>query len=83
MSDSPMASDTLRRSVGVWTGSEAIFWARGRGAVYDPETDTWTEMTNLPAPYSEPIEPIGVWAGDRFVVYGGWWGVNEGGVWRP
>jgi len=64
---------------GVWTGDEMIVWGgyatygtghpNSDGAMYDPNTDTWTV---LPA---SPLEPrcdhSGTWTGQEFIIFGG------------
>lgn len=63
----------------LWTGSQMIIWGgedfdlggpANTGALYDPETDTWTEMSTGGAPLL--MFPEVLWAGDRMIVWGGW-----------
>lgn len=56
----PMATnggpETWGTTVGVWTGSEAIFWSGqsvyggAPGAAYHPDSDTWTPLPTAGAP---------------------------------
>jgi N-acetylneuraminic acid mutarotase len=73
------------RHSSVWTGSRMIIWggqplypeddpAAGvllsrSGRLYDPGTDTWTEMS--PAT-NALIDHSTVWTGTRMIVWGGW-----------
>lgn len=63
----------------LWTGSRMIIWGgedmdlgdySNTGALYDPETDTWTEMSTEDAPHL--MFPKVFWAGERMIVWGGW-----------
>jgi len=69
-------------AVAVWTGSEVVFWGgvypepAGRvtpGSVaavaYRPTTNTWRTIGAAPLPPTS--EPIGVWTGDRVVLFSG------------
>ena len=67
------------QNAAVWTGSRMIVWggasggstpAFGDGALYDPDLDAWTPVTNDGAP-SGRRAPSAVWTGERFVVWGG------------
>src|SRR5439155_22846322 len=62
----------------VWTGTEMVVWGGvtdgglelNDGARYNPETDTWTPMSD--ASGLEPrMEPTGIWTGEEFIVFGG------------
>lgn len=80
------APSPRQRHVAVWTGARMLVWggwaspgapfqALGDGALYDPASDTWTAMNaeGAPAPRGAMI---GVWAGDRLIVWGG---IDAGG----
>jgi N-acetylneuraminic acid mutarotase len=64
----------------VWTGAEAIVWGgfpldfqrseAGRGARWDPETDTWTEVTTEGAPLQRNGQ-ITLWTGVHMITWGG------------
>ena len=62
-----------------WTGSEVIVWGGrwqsgltvvGTGARYDPDSDTWTEMSETGAPVARRNH-TSVWTGSELVVWGG------------
>lgn len=65
---------------GVWTGSRMIVWGgqvhltsssrTNAGAIYNPETNSWTTMTTTDAP-SDRFGAGGVWTGSNFIVWGG------------
>jgi N-acetylneuraminic acid mutarotase len=56
-----------------WTGSVAIIWAGhpyetgvlGPGALYDPATDTWKEMSRI----NEPAVGASIWIGSAMLVF--------------
>ncbi len=61
----------------VWTGDVMIVWggydervAFGTGAIYDPETDQWSSMSNAGAPQPR-WEAGAVWTGSELIVWGG------------
>jgi hypothetical protein len=84
-----------------WNGSRVVIWSgatagggsgqTNTGGLYDPEGDIWQSMTTTGAP--GPRErATGVWAGARFVVWGGdfFGSLNTGGlydalmdIWQP
>ncbi|MBN1770459.1 MAG: hypothetical protein JXB32_04290 [Deltaproteobacteria bacterium] len=67
------------QNAAVWTGSQMIVWggtsagstpAFADGALYDPDLDAWTPVTNNGAPSPRRAAAY-VWTGERFVVWGG------------
>ena len=63
----------------VWTGNLMLIWGGGSssgfpqyggGGRYNPNTDTWTDMTAAGAPYKR-INMAFVWTGSRLIVWGG------------
>jgi N-acetylneuraminic acid mutarotase len=84
----------------VWTGSEMIIWGGGigagtrplltlvaGGASYDPESDSWKELSTKGMPESR-IFHTAVWTGEEMIVWGGstdsdvtW--LNTGGRYNP
>ncbi len=63
----------------VWTGSLMLIWGGGSpggfnqfgdGGRYNPNTDTWTDMTAAGAPYKRDNMAF-VWTGSRLIVWGG------------
>ncbi len=66
----------------IWTGTEMIVWGGTQGnssgptvqvntgARYNPQTDTWTPMSTVGAPYARSGH-ASVWTGSRLVVWGG------------
>ena len=79
-----------------WTGQKMIVWggrtAAGAGAVtdtgkiYDPQANTWTNMTTVGAPSAREGAKA-VWTGTHFVVWGGTDGngtsYDSGGIYDP
>jgi N-acetylneuraminic acid mutarotase len=60
----------------VWTGRQVILWDRDsyapstdQGYRYDPTTDTWAALPDLPAGSSTSWGSI-AWTGDEVIVYG-------------
>src|SRR3954447_17572201 len=82
--------------VAVWTGKEMIVWGGrasfypeahfGNGARYNPETDTWTPVSNVNAP-SPRSQMMAVWTGTEMLVWGGtgdgWNELNDGARYNP
>jgi len=81
LSEAPLAARTGARVV--WTGSKMIVWGGDArtpgadleplsdGAIYDPQTDSWTPIAD--APTTSVLlteEPRALWTGDRMVVFG-------------
>ena len=50
----------------MWTGTHLAVVSEGRGALYDPDGDAWTE---LPANGLNPNAMTAAWSGDRLVAY--------------
>jgi N-acetylneuraminic acid mutarotase len=83
------------RHTAVWTGSRMLVWG-GRtgdtddtivntGGVYDPASNTWTQITNSNAPLARQYHTA-VWTGTEMIVWGGansQNGVNTGGRYNP
>lgn len=77
------------RTQAAWSGQELLVWSGlepgdetdeafdvvDDGAAYDPTTDSWRELPT--APVSGRASAAAVWAGDRFVVWGGFSGPGE------
>jgi hypothetical protein len=65
----------------VWTGKEMIVWGgrssfapsdnKNDGAIYNPATDTWRQMSSEGAP-SPRSQMAAVWTGEDLIVWGGW-----------
>jgi hypothetical protein len=69
-------------SVGVWTGNELIIWGgstapglhprygdyESDGALYNPRTDSWTQMPTASAPEGSR-DPIVAWTGSELVIW--------------
>ncbi len=87
----------------IWTGTKMIVWGGYRynyetetltyyntGGVYDPATDTWTEMSTAGAPEARGYHTA-VWTGTKMIVWGGQsydnnYGetkYNSGGIYDP
>jgi N-acetylneuraminic acid mutarotase len=65
--------------VAVWTGSRMIIWGGGDfwlsiyqndGALYDPQTDTWTPMSQEGALSARKLAGY-VWTGESLIIFGG------------
>lgn len=79
LSDSPLTG--RKDSVSVWTGSKMVIWGGDglagsvkTGALYDPATDTWSEMSdgdNVPSDRTDLMDFVRVWTGDRMIVWSG------------
>lgn len=79
LSTSPLTG--RKDSVSVWTGSKMVIWggdgATGsvnNGALYDPATDTWSEMAggdSVPSDRTDLMDFVRVWTGDRMIVWSG------------
>lgn len=62
---------------GMWTGSHLLLWGgpshtralRLRGALLDPETDTWRRTA--PAPIAGRDSHVALWTGTEMIVWGG------------
>ena len=84
----------------IWTGKVMIVWGGldefgeplNTGSMYDPQTQTWTEMTTFFAP--EPRrDGAAVWTGDSMIVFGGatrdpedpndWNLLHDGAIFNP
>ena len=48
------------------------------GGIYTPSTDSWTPTTTTNAPVQRMV-PTAVWTGDVMIVWGGHFGIDEGG----
>ncbi|HUR45758.1 MAG TPA: cohesin domain-containing protein [Candidatus Saccharimonadales bacterium] len=82
--------------VAVWTGKEMIVWGGrasfypqshyGDGAKYNPQTDTWTPVSNVNAP-SPRSQMMAIWTGTEMIVWGGtgdgWNELNDGARYNP
>ncbi len=64
----------------VWTGSQVAIWGGftrslpgyfADGALYDPQTDVWTPMSNTDAPVGR-YNHVAVWTGNRMLIWGGY-----------
>jgi N-acetylneuraminic acid mutarotase len=82
----------------VWTDTTMIVWggttatavpAFDTGAIYDPATDGWTEVTTLGAPEGRRNH-VAVWTGTEMIVWGGstamggfTTNLNDGSRYRP
>jgi N-acetylneuraminic acid mutarotase len=81
-------AETLKvpeRTVGVWTGTVAIFWSGHFGYRYDPTLHTWFEISTVGAPVSDD-GGTAVWTGTEMIVWGGKLGssvTNAGGRYNP
>jgi ankyrin repeat protein/N-acetylneuraminic acid mutarotase len=78
-----------------WTGKVLVVWGGvndveakglsdsnrylGGGALYNPETDTWSPITNAGAP--SPRLTSGVWTGDNLLFFGGYNGLHLDETW--
>ena len=76
----------------VWVGTRLLLWggATGRpgafviplhGLAYDPRTDRWSPLP--PAPLRGRVDPLGVWTGRSFVVWGGDPDFADGAAFTP
>lgn len=60
----------------VWTGDEMLIWGgyntqyQGNGAIYRPQTNTWSPMSSVGAP-SGRVQHAAVWTGQQMIVWGG------------
>jgi hypothetical protein len=81
--------------VAVWTGSRMIVWGgqtgaaptdnTNTGAIYDPETYSWTAMSTVNAPTARH-DATAVWTGTVMIVWGGYDGSDylaSGAVYDP
>jgi len=80
----------------VWTGSEFWMWGGTHedeagasfpttGSRYDPDTQTWTDITTANAPGGRANSAV-VWTGNAVLIHGGWNGstdLNSHHSWRP
>jgi N-acetylneuraminic acid mutarotase len=79
-----------RRHSAVWTGTEMIVWGGfditnvfnpsflKDGGRYNPATDTWTSLTNVPFTLGGRASPTAVWTGTEMIVWGGY--THSGGL---
>lgn len=75
----PGVSTSRHNHSAVWTGSRMIVWggtpdtsaALATGAIYDPDTDTWTGATDTSGAPGERWGHSAVWTGTRMIVWGG------------
>jgi hypothetical protein len=69
----PLGQTSSAKTV-VWTGTEVLAWRAlretGRGLRYDPVTDVWMPMAADGEPRRRS-NAAGVWAGQEFVIWGG------------
>jgi hypothetical protein len=76
----------------VWTGTRLLLWGgeTGRpgsfsipphGLAYDPQTDRWSPLPQ--APLRGRPDPVGVWTGRSFVVWGGDPNFADGAAFTP
>lgn len=91
-SASPLADRLWTKAI--WTGSEYLVFGgaldsgyspTNTGARYDPETQTWTEMS-LTGAVGRRHTPLIVWSGREALIYAGGWGLgplDEGGAYDP
>jgi hypothetical protein len=64
----------------VWTGNQMIIWggyfdnivneATNSGAMYDPLTDMWQEITSVGAPHYRAYHSA-IWTGNQMIIWGG------------
>ena len=81
----PAPIEGRERYPAVWTGNELVIWggfatygpidnleslALGDGAVYDPDSDRWNEMS--PSPLGDRCDHTGVWTGTVVIYFGGY-----------
>ncbi len=81
----------------VWTGSKMIVWGgfdtisgfTNTGGIYDPDSDTWTEMSTVNAPDGRDWFTA-IWTGSKMIIWGGeamvggqQGPVNTGGIFDP
>ena len=74
------APSARSRHISVWTGSQMIVWGGtsngsqfanlNDGAIYDPATSSWTDMSAVDAP-SPRQAATGLWTGEKLIVWGG------------
>jgi len=87
----PMESGR-RQAAAVWTGKRLLLWGGETGPLYsrvipphglayDPQADRWSPLPQ--APLSGRREPIGVWTGHSFIVWGGDPGFADGAAFTP
>jgi hypothetical protein len=87
----PMESGR-RQSAAVWTGKRLLVWGGETGPLhsraipphglaYDPQADRWSPLPQ--APLQGRREPVGVWTGRSFVVWGGDPGFADGAAFKP
>lgn len=63
----------------VWTGSKMIIWGgynavntcTNTGSIYDPNTDSWTQITTTNAPLARCMHSA-IWTGSKMIVWGGY-----------
>ena len=72
------------RHCAVWTGTEMVVWGGfdttnaltptflKDGGRYNPVTDTWTSLTNVPFTLAGRAGPTAVWSGNEMIVWGGY-----------
>ena len=81
-----------RQAAAVWTGQRLLLWGGETGPLYsrvipphglayDPQADRWSPLPQ--APLQGRREPVGVWTGRSFVVWGGDPGFADGAVFTP
>lgn len=64
-------------SASAYTGKEILIWGTlygftsptAAGEIYNPETNTWTTMTEINNPGPKIEYPRGVWTGQEFLVF--------------
>jgi N-acetylneuraminic acid mutarotase len=56
--------------VGVWTGTEALYWSSTDAKRYNPSTDTWTTIPPT-ATLTPRTNPACTWTGTEMVIWGG------------
>jgi N-acetylneuraminic acid mutarotase len=65
------AYTAMGSKVFIWGGQNAAGQALADGAIYDPETNTWTPVGSAGAPPSARVLATAVWTGSVVVVWGG------------
>ena len=87
MMPGPSMPDNRRSHFAFWTGSKMLVWGGSsntetfgqsmnishntQGKIYDPATNSWSDMGTVPMELSSGMNFAGVWTGTQMIIWGG------------